>query len=428
MGTFSIEAATLEFGARSVRPQSENRVMQSVFVSRALGGEIWYSQVADGTVSNRESTTVVRCTPSGAVLGEMKLADAGHGTGVFVERDNAGKIWVWSTFTDYANALGQGPNLYVRVPWVAGSTRSITQISSYVVSAISGGDYLTAHLDEATGIVGVRKRATSTSYLFEQHTLANIRSGVNNPTNQITFQYEAGLVIQGWALLEGSWYVLSGSSEEAAMYSKAQITRLNPLSGERDFVRDLEASRVSANGAVYAGFSEPEGLSVGRGSDGEPALVFGVSTGPTGGRSYTVWSLHMGASPFVSATQRGDYEWGDTGWNDTGVAEWLNGFSRETATVQSFQIRIAGGYLEMRGNINGAFAVGGNDVGMLREGYFHKTRQLRGHGVKGNVTGATSTTARIEINSVGKLSLWIASGDKAAGWVSLDGFRVPLTY
>lgn len=421
---FDLAKARVEYGARAMRPPSENRVMQSVQVVAGLGGEIWYSQVAAGTSSARESTVVVRCTSAGAYLGEMVFVDAGHGTGVFVEADSNGTPWVWVSFTNHAVASGAGRYNYVRVPWASGVSRTWAQVSSYKVAALSRATYLTAHFDEFNGEIGVRDNPTSGGYQFSRHSLAAIKAGTWSPQDVINYTPGGDWYGQGWALLDRTWYLLSGNGSTYSPYFPIQIWQLDSTGG-RVAVKDLEGIRKSPLGPAVGGFTEPEGLSAARGPKGEPSLMLGISAGPTGGRSYTFWSVNMGVDPFVNQRYAQDGAWGETGWTDTVVETW-NGFTPDTTADQKFEGRISGGYLELDGRINGTFTSGQNVVGQMRAGYYSPVKQRRGLATKSMGSGSPSAAVRVEINPAGQLSIWLPSGDSSITWVDLTGFRVPL--
>lgn len=424
--SFDLATARLEYGGRANRAPSENRVMQSVFVSSYLEGEIWYSQVAAGTVSGRESTTVVRCTPQGAVIGEMYFQDAGHGTGMFVEA-NASGIWVWLSFINQSISSGPGRYNYVRVPWVAGATRTWANVSSLVIAPLSGGDYGSAHFDEKNSLVGWRSsNAAGTVATFSQHTLANLKAGINSPTDVFSYTWGSDYYGQGWALLDRKWYVLVGSSEETTPSFAWSIWRLEP-NGTRSLVRSIERARQSPWGGPWRGFSEPEGLAVARGAQGEPVLVFGVSDGPTGGRGYTFWRLHHGATPFVSQDRPSDFEYGDTGWSDNVLVSLGSGVTKGTGG-QTFLGRLAGGYLELKGTLNGSFPAGTSTVlANLRDGWYSTSRHCRAV-QPASTTSATNSLpfVRIELNVSGQLSIVVAGSDTAKTWVDLTGIRFPL--
>lgn len=422
---FDLATARVEYGARAMRPPSENRVMQSVQVVAGLGGEIWYSQVGAGTAGGRESTVVVRCTPAGAYLGEMVFVDAGHGTGVFVEADSSGTPWVWVSFTNHAVASGAGRFNYVRVPWASGASRTWAQVSQYKVAALSRATYLTAHFDEFNGEIGVRDNPASGGYQFSRHSLAAIKAGTWNPQDVINYTPGGDWYGQGWALLDRVWYLLSGNGSTYSPYFPIQIWQLDST-GARIRIKDLEGIRKSPLGPAVGGFTEPEGLAAARGPKGEPSLMLGISAGPTGGRSYTFWSVNMGVDPFVNQRYAQDGAWGETGWTDTVVETWLNAFTPDASTDQKFEGRISGGYLELDGRINGTFTSGQNVVGQMRAGYYSPVKQRRGLATKSMGAGSPSAAVRVEINPSGQLSIWLPSGDSSISWIDLTGFRVPL--
>lgn len=422
---FDLAKARIEYGARAMRPPSENRVMQSVQVVARLGGEIWYSQVASGTTGGRESTVVVRCTAAGAYLGQMTFVDAGHGTGMFVEADSNGTPWVWLSFTNHAVSSGVGRFNYVRVPWASGASRTWAQVSQYKVNALSRDQYLTAHFDEFNDEIGVRDNPASGGYQFSRHSMAAIKAGTWNPQDVMSYTPGGDWYGQGWALLDRVWYLMTGNGSTYSPYYPIQIWQLDST-GARVYVKDLESIRKSPLGPMPGGFTEPEGLSAARGPKGEPSLMLGISAGPTGGRSYTFWSVHMGVDPFVNQRYAQDGAWGETGWTDTVVETWLNGFTGNTTDLQKFEGRIVGGYLELDGVINGTFTAGSNVVGKMRAGYYSPTKQRRGSAVKSMSGASPSATVRVEINTAGDLTVFVPFGEASVGFIDLTGFRVPL--
>jgi hypothetical protein len=424
--TFDLAKARIEYGARAMRPPSENRVMQSVQVVARLGGEIWYSQVAAGTTGGRESTVVVRCTAAGAYLGEMVFVDAGHGTGMFVEADSSGTPWVWLSFTNHAVASGAGRFNYVRVPWAAGASRTWADVASFKVTALSRATYVTAHYDEYNDEIGVRDNPASGGYQFSRHSMAAIKAGTWNPQDVMSYTPGGDWYGQGWALLDRVWYLMTGNGSTYSPYFPIQIWQLDSV-GARVFVKDLESIRRSPVGPAVGGFTEPEGLAAARGPKGEPSLMLGISAGPTGGRSYTFWSVHMGVDPFVNQRYAQDGAWGETGWTDTVVETWNSPtFTPNTTALQKFEGRIIGGYLELDGVINGTFTPGSNAVGKMRAGYYSPTKQRRGVAVKSMSGASPSAAVRVEINTAGDLSVFMPFGEASVSFIDLTGFRVPL--
>lgn len=427
---FDLGSARLEFGARAQRPASEVRVMQSVDVVSALGGEIWYSQIGAGSTGARESTVIVRCTPDGSYVGEMTLLDAGHGTSVFIEVDEFGQIWVWSSFINEAIASGAGRYNVVRVPWAQGATRAWSYASAYKVALISGGDYTSVHYDDVNDEVGVRKNITDTKFQFSRYRRADLVAGVNAPMDVFEHTWGSDYFGQGFALLDGQWYVLSGSSETNSPVYPAQVWRLDPATSTVTLKRSVELARRSPGGGVLAGFSEPEGLAVGRGPQGEPSLVFGMSTGPTGGRAYTFWTLHMGATPYVNQAMAQDALWGDSGWASTAITGWPSNATPRASGSEAFGARIAGGYLEMRGMVDGAFTSTGGAItlGYLRPGYYSAARFLRGLVVKQMTAANPIPDARVEIGTDGRVQVLLSALDTGTvAWLDFTGFRVPLS-
>lgn len=418
---FSLESASLEFGMR-LGTSSSTRVMQSCGIVNSLDGAGYYSQAITGTQAGRETTLIVRTSPSGANIGELRLTDAGHGTGIFLENDN-GNVFVWASVMDHSLS-GDARYKIARIPWQTGEL-SYAQVAQYVKSAFSGV-YNTLHYDEFTGMVGVRKsEAAGSAATFSVHTLANVKANVWSPEVSFYHTYPANTFIQGWAYLEDKWYVYSGSSEsEPTGYVPATIYRLNKSSGALEYTRNVDGIRQSSNGTVKDGFSEPEGLSVGRGYNGEPTLILGVSTGSQGGRSNNLWALHHGVVPFRNQNQI-NYLSEDTGWSSYPMETWSAGFSSATG-VQAWGCRVAGGYLEMRGTINGPFVAGSNVIGTLREG-FRTPRVTRGLAAKSMGSQNPSGAVRVEVNSAGTVTAWISPGEAgSSSWIDVVAFRAPM--
>lgn len=424
---FDFAKAELEFGAVLQSPRDAGpAVMQSVQVVSRLGGEMWYTQVSTGTTSDRESTRVVRCNSAGGYIGEMLLTDAGHGTGMFVEVDAQGVIWVWSSSVDYSNSNDTTRHFTTRVPWAAGTSYSPAQQYAKRVTQLSGKGYKTCHFDEYTDIVGVRSNAGSTAYTFEAFDRAALLNGTATAKHQFTIPIPGPTVVQGWAFLDGYWYIYGGSSPTGSPYSPAIIYRIDPASASVIETRDLEPARKGPLGVTPSNWSEPEGIAVGRGRKGEPSLVIGMSMGPLGGRTYNLLSLHMGVSPFKNQILNAASRFGDTDYRADAVLEYMPGFDGRLDSNAPFRARVQNGEVKLTGVVNGPFTAGQNAVAQLREGFFSTARTLRGAMSIGSGSGAQATTARCELNRSGLLSVYLGPGAPSTTWADFNGFFGPI--
>lgn len=423
---FDFGKAELEFGAVMQSPRMVGpAVMQSVQVVSRLGGELWYTQVAAGTTSARESTRVVRCNSAGGYIGEMVLTDAGHGTGMFVEADQAtGEIWVWSASVDYS-ITGDTRHFTTRVPWRPGGSYTTAQQFANRVRQISQQAYKTCHFDEYTDVVGVRS-GSSGSYTFEAFDRAALLAGTAQPMHQFTIPIPGPTVVQGWTFLDGYWYVYGGSSPSQSPYRPAVIYQIDPASASVVSVRDMEEARKGPLGVTPAGWSEPEGISVGRGPKGEPSLVIGMSMGPLGGRSYTMLSLHMGVVPFKDQMLNAASRFGDTDYRADAVLSYAGNFNGRVDSNAPFRARVQNGEVKLTGVVNGSFTSGQNVVGQLRDGFYSTARVLRGAVSVGSAAGAEITTARCELNRTGQLSVFLGPGAASVGWADFNGFFGPV--
>lgn len=422
---FNFVQAQSNYGIR-VGGAGTTRVMQSIAVSTKPTNYILTSYATTGSVGGRESTTVVIHSAAGRAMGEMRFTDAGHGTGVFLETTDSGAMFIWLSAINHAVSMGKGRYNYVRVPWSAGTVHTWASMSKYVVSALSRDGYLTAHYDEVNGIVGVREdNDNGTGATFTVHSMASLVSGRWEPFKTMSYTYP-NLFVQGWSYLDGYWYIYSGNAESESTYYPIEIVQVNADTGKMTARRSFEEIRNSYSGGPLYGSSEPEGITVGRSSNGNPSLVVGVSSALQGGRSHTLWYIGMGDNPFRSAGQAYDAHVGGTDWTSYPFTPEPD-FTISTQENIAFNLRRDGEYLEIRGVINGQFKSGTTKVGTLLPGFYHPTRQLRGLALKSSVGASPSIAARVDINPSGAVSITVdptPTHTGYAGWIDFGGFRV----
>lgn len=433
--TFDVDRARIDYGMR-LNNSVNSRVMQSIFVSDKLDGEIFFTQL-DGSDNGVESFTLTRCTPAGVPYQSMRFAGAGHGNSVFIEVVSPSSIFVWTQFLDYRVAT-TSPAYYnvVRVPWTASGSFNIVTALPYSVAAFSQtGLECQVYYDEGSDIVGVREAQTigvgSGPVNFRTYDRAAALASSTPPAlSSMVNVRDPNYVGQGYAYLDGFWYLYTGSGTDVVPYDAARVTVVNAFTGEVTRTLVLETIRNQGQGVHSANWSEPEGFCVGRGVSGAPSLVMGVSYGFAGGRSHSLWTLTMGQTPFKAVGLASDFEYGNSGWTSQAMATWNSGFSADTTADRAFQGRIAGGYLELRGRINGTFIPGTNIIGTLRTGF---TPGALGNNVvsttaaKQIVAGSQSPTVRLEMNTAGTMWAYTDGRDTANfTWLALDGVRIPL--
>lgn len=417
---FDFLGASVDFVASVDSMPYESRVMQSIGVNRSLNGEIWYSQVSDGSTGSLESTRVIRTDALGGYVENMVFTDAGHGTGVFVEHDSSGQIWVWLTRADMNVPTDQvGRYMIIRVPWSPNTVMTHSASAAYRVPLLSRATYGTVHYDPIDDVIGWREEL-SASVRFTRYTRVDVIANNNNVIDAFEWTPPSDLYSQGYALLAGEWYQWNGTAGALDPYRRAEVWHISTEGVVTR--RDMEFVRNVSGGREPVGFSEPEGIGGAVSGDGRPSLVFGLTVGPTGARGNLLYALHMGSVPTnEGATSPNKIRWNST-WNDSAFQSLAPGVSYSKDERFNFRGKIENGKSILQGRINGTFTAGNNNIGTLRPGYYPagKIRQIP---LAISSAGGVPTVVRGEIGIGGGVTAYLPTG-ASSGFV--DFLEIPI--
>jgi PKD repeat protein len=249
----------------ALHPSSTAAVLQAIVHVPATGG--YYTAQVHPEANGDESTRLSRLSPTGALLDQMMLTRAGHGTTLQIEY-TGGVAYVWLTWE--LDAAGTTINNIVRFPYKAG-TYDYTTVPGKTVK-MTGPTYRHVGFDTAAGYGWVR--TTGTQDTVRRYPIANVLSGtLGTALNTITLV--PGLFRQGWTSYYDSFFLLRGAPSDDGSVPQ-QLIETGWKSGTT--VRTVDVSKVTGSTAIR----EPEGLCV-YFPGTQPRLQFGITLGPHGG-------------------------------------------------------------------------------------------------------------------------------------------------
>ncbi|MGX1882774.1 phage baseplate protein [Streptomyces sp. NPDC055287] len=222
---------------------------------------------------------------SGARLGRMYLLGHGHGVGMGVERDAAGKTWIWTESDGRvadSGAFGRGITRFRFVDRQV--RRSSAKSTRYPVPGSTANQ---PSVDMSRRRIAVRHRVGG-KVRYRVHSLPHAVAGdFSKPLHdfaQAAAHPDPDTDFQGFALYGNYLYQLAGEPYGAA----------NPPSGHGNaYVSciDIRTGGLVQRTRTEAGYSldhrEPEGLAVQR--VGKPRLCMGFASGEAGARRYSIY-------------------------------------------------------------------------------------------------------------------------------------------
>lgn len=413
-----LESATIQLGAR-LSPTAEYRQQQHSAVVPELGGDIFITQ-SRGVNGGSESFMVSRFDATGKLRGSMTFNDCGHGSCLMVEVVD-GVAYIWVEATDMRFASGH-PGRYniVRFAWSSGQVLTIDQALANRVPSVSGGSYWRSiEYDPWSGVVFSMENLGGTLMRCRTYSLDQIKNDLMGvPLSSVTID-TGSRFMQGMTHLNGKIYGVTGTTSTTTPYYPATIVEWSAhTAGNPLHTRNVEFIREGSEPESKV-LTEPEGISLTRGPDGEPILVVGVTQGLYM-TTNALWYVSMGAIASPASNRRSD-----TGWRQAAITL-TAGVSASDVAGSRFSLRVRDGYLEGRGNLLKPLVAGQNDLGLIASSW----RLGKAYSLPVTVQqmpGAPAGLGRLDIALSGYMRVFLPLDVTASpGWVSLDGLRVPL--
>lgn len=259
-------------------------VVQS-FARDALTGQYYASQ-ALGSIGGTTNLVVHRCTPDGRVIDTCTFEGGGHGSTTAIERDGQ-DVWLWFRWT-YDSTGGTSTNRMVRAKYQPGVTVKRDNAAVLEVPDFSDNMLVNFDIDQAADRIAMRVGLGGTTERYALYRLSDYKAGRNVPLAQLgpfTWTSEDG-PYQGHCTLDDHLYLSQGNADTG---SQCTITRINWETGQQDVININDVGRTGDTWP--GGRNEAEGVTVWRGKNGTPSLLFGKAVGSFGYRQALVYSF-----------------------------------------------------------------------------------------------------------------------------------------
>lgn len=259
-------------------------VVQS-FARDALTGQYYASQ-ALGSIGGTTNLVVHRCTPDGRVIDTCTFEGGGHGSTTAIERDGQ-DVWLWFRWT-YDSTGGTNTNRMVRAKYQPGVTVKRDNAAVLDVPDFSDDMLVNFDIDQAADRLAMRVGLGGTTERYALYRLSDYKAGRNVPLAQLgpfTWTSEDG-PYQGHCTLDDHLYLSQGNADTG---SQCTITRINWATGQQDVININDVGRTGDSWP--GGRNEAEGVTVWRGKNGTPSLLFGKAVGSFGYRQALVYSF-----------------------------------------------------------------------------------------------------------------------------------------
>lgn len=273
-------------------------VMQDIVYKN--GGDFFVSQGPTSDVAGVCDTYINHISyDTGDTISTMKLKYGGHGLGFEVERDSAGRCWVWMTWQGADQS-----NDFVRFPYRTGSfTRAqVEAAGDFTKFAVQDGPEAVYHFDWTNDLALERHfEFDGSGETYKLRHISDIKNGVNQVYSQFKLPTNPPTV-QGFAVIQNAmfrWVGLAMDNNTPNSSDKIQIEQYRlsdgAWMGTRTYNETYDTA-ISANGKTSSGkptwrdgHFEAEGLSAFREADGTYSLVVGDTTGNAGDHA---WHAH----------------------------------------------------------------------------------------------------------------------------------------
>lgn len=259
-------------------------VVQS-FARDSMTGQYYGSQ-ALGSIGGSTNLVVHRFTPDGTLIDSCTFEGGGHGSTTAIENDGQ-NVWLWFRWT-YDSTGGASTNRMVRAKYQAGMTVLRDDAEVIEVPDFSGDMLVNFDIDQAADRIAMRVGLGGTTERYALYRFSDYKSGRNEPIAQLgpfTWTSEDG-PYQGHCTLDDHLYLAQGNADNG---SQCTITRINWETGQQDVINTNDVGRVGDTWP--GGRNEAEGVTVWRGKNGTPSLLFGKAVGSFGYRQALVYSF-----------------------------------------------------------------------------------------------------------------------------------------
>lgn len=283
--------AKLGFDITKLTPQfvtqirgNPSTVVQSFAVDPITGQ--YYASQALGSIGGTTNLVVHRCDPSGTIIDSCTFEGGGHGSTTAIENDGT-EVWIWFRWT-YDSTLSGFTNRMVRAKYQPGVTVLRDDTEVVEVPDFSGDSLVNFSIDQAADRIAIRVGIEGTTERYALYKLSDYRAGRNQPISQLgpfTWTPEDG-PYQGHCTLDDHLYLSQGNADTG---SQCTITRINWDTGVSDVININDAGRTG--NSWPGGRNEAEGVTVLRGRNGTPSVLFGKAVGSFGYRQALVYAF-----------------------------------------------------------------------------------------------------------------------------------------
>lgn len=194
---------------------------------------------------------------------------------------------MWFRWT-YDSTGGTETNRMVRAKYQPGVTVKRDDTAVLDVPDFSGDMLVNFDIDQAADRIAMRVGLGGTTERYALYRLSDYKSGRNEPIAQLgpfTWTSEDG-PYQGHCTLDDHLYLSQGNADTG---SQCTITRINWTTGQQDIINTNDVGRTGDTWP--GGKNEAEGVTVWRGKNGTPSLLFGKAVGSFGYRQALVYSF-----------------------------------------------------------------------------------------------------------------------------------------
>lgn len=287
---FDITKLSPEFVTRLDTDPS--RAMQS-FARDPLTGDYYVSQ-AIGNISTTTNLVVHRCSADGRRISTCTFEGGGHGSSTAIEADGS-DVWVWFRWTYDSTGSGY-TNRMVRARFQADTIVQRDDPAVVEVPDFSGDALVNFDIDQSADRIAIRV-ALSGAERYSLYRLSDYRADVNTPLAQVgPLTFDSDNSYQGHCTLDGHLYISRGHNYFG---SACTITRIDWETGDEIVVNVDQPGTVL--GDHPGSDNENEGVTVWRGKNGTPSLLFGKSVGSPSFRQGLVYAFNPPAGDDLSS-------------------------------------------------------------------------------------------------------------------------------
>lgn len=259
-------------------------VVQS-FARDPMTGQYYGSQ-ALGSIGGTTNLVVHRFAADGTLIDSCTFEGGGHGSTTAIENDGQ-NIWLWFRWT-YNSTGGTYTNRMVRAKYQPGVTVKRNDAEVLEVADFANDALVNFDIDQVADRIAMRVGLGGTTERYALYRLSDYKSGRNEPIAQLgpfTWTSEDG-PYQGHCTLDDHMYLAQGNADTG---SQCTITRIGWKTGDVDIINTNDVGRTGDTWP--GGKNEAEGVTVWRGKNGTPSLLFGKAVGSFGYRQALVYSF-----------------------------------------------------------------------------------------------------------------------------------------